>query len=142
MTSPRNRRIAWIAGQIGVWLITGLLLLMFAKAGFDKFSDTSGWARAFNTWGFPVWFRILVGVAEVAAAALIALPRTSPYGALLIVAVMLGAMGTHLIAGPARHVTSEIVPMTFALIVFFARRPSWARRESRPRADSATLGVA
>jgi uncharacterized membrane protein YphA (DoxX/SURF4 family) len=143
MTSPRNRRIGRIVGEVAVWIVTAMLVLMFARAGLDKFSDTSGWARAFSLWGFPVWFRILIGVAELTAAALLILPRTAPYGALLVVAVMLGAMGTHLAIGEARHITSEVVPMTFALIIFFARRPGWARRASTRTPDrESALGVA
>ena len=140
--SSRNRRIARIAGEVAVWVVTAMLVLMFMRAGLAKFSDTSGWARAFETWGLPVWFRILIGVVEVVAAALLILPRTAPYGAMLIVAVMLGGMGTHIAVGQARHMMSEVTPMTFALIVFFARRPQWARRSRAPASERATLGVA
>ena len=141
MASPRNRRIGRIAGEVVVWLMTAMLVLVFMRAGLAKFDDTSGWARAFETWGFPVWFRILIGVVEVAAAALLILPRTAPYGALLIVATMLGGMGTHLAVGQARHMRSEVVPMTFATIIFFARRPRWARRTKETTVERAPLGA-
>jgi hypothetical protein len=47
---------------------------------FSKFDDTSGWARAFTAWHFPVWFRVLVGVWEVSAAILLLVPRGADRG--------------------------------------------------------------
>ena len=99
-----------------------MLASMFARAGLDKFSDAGGWAPAFAQWGFPVWFRVLVGVVEVAAAALLLLPRTAPYGAMLVVSVMLGAMWTHVRVGRPQHMRSEVVPLVFAATVLVARR--------------------
>ena len=57
-----------IAKETALWLISLFLVYVFAKEGLHKFSDSSGWARAFQMWGYPVWFRVLVGIAEVSAA--------------------------------------------------------------------------
>lgn len=111
-----------IAKEILLWAICLFLVYVFVKAGIDKFSDDSGWSRAFRYWGYPVWFRILVGVTEVVAAALLLYRRTAAYGALLIIAVMIGGMATHVFTGRPRQVTSEIFPLTLATIVFVGRR--------------------
>ena len=115
------RRVGRIVGWTVVWLMTAMLVVVFTRAGLDKFSDTSGWARAFTHWGYPVWFRILIGVLEVGAAALLLWPRTAPLGALVIIVVMLGGMGTHIVKDAGRHMTSEVVPLVFASIILFAR---------------------
>jgi uncharacterized membrane protein YphA (DoxX/SURF4 family) len=81
-----------------LWLITLFLARIFIIAGWAKFSATSGWARAFAHWGFPIWFRVLVGVIEVAGELLLLIPSTAIYAALALVVIMLGAMGTHIIA--------------------------------------------
>ena len=107
---------------VGVWLPALLLALIFFPQGWSKFSDTSGWAVAFRTWGYPDWFRTTIGVIEVTAAAGLLWARTAPFGALLIVMVMLGGMATHLVFEHGRHMTSEVVPLTLALIVLIARR--------------------
>jgi putative oxidoreductase len=117
-----DRRWTHVAKAVALWVITLLVVAGFLRAGIAKFSDTSGWARAFVHWGFPVWFRVLVGVMEVAGAVLLLIPRTAIHGAALIIVVMLGGVGTHLVHGEARHVMSEIVPITLTSIVAFARR--------------------
>ena len=115
----RLKKIAW--GDLALWIPTLFLVYVFARQGTAKFSDASGWARAFATWHFPVWFRILIGVLETSGALLLLVRRTAPIGALIIAAVMLGGMGTHLYWGQPRQVTSEIVPLVLSLIVLAGR---------------------
>lgn len=99
-----------------------MLILVFVRAGLDKFDSSSGWARAFNVWGYPVWFRILIGVLEIGAALLLLWPRTAAYGAAIIIVVMLGGMGTHVFVEhrPSR-VTSELLHLIFACVVLAGR---------------------
>jgi uncharacterized membrane protein YphA (DoxX/SURF4 family) len=122
-----------VAKTIGTWLPAILLILIFTPQGWAKFSDSSGWAVAFRNWGYPDWFRVTIGVLELAAALLLALGRTAAYGAIIIIIVMLGAWATHLIFDGGRHMTSEVVPLVLASIVLIVRRQSLrsllARRE-------------
>jgi len=104
------------------WLPAILLILIFLPQGWAKFSDTSGWAVAFRHWGYPDWFRITIGCLEVGACFLLISGRAAAFGALIIVCVMLGAMTTHVIFDHGRHMTSEVVPLTLALITLFLRR--------------------
>lgn len=105
-----------------LWAIAAMLIMVFVRAGLDKFDASSGWARAFNVWGYPVWFRILIGVLEIVAALLLLWPRTAAYGAAIIVIVMLGGMGTHVLVEhrPSR-VTSELLHLIFASAVLAGR---------------------
>ena len=107
---------------IGLWIPAILLTLIFVPQGWSKFSDASGWAVAFRHWGYPDWFRVGIGVLEVAAVALLLLGRTAAFGALLIIVVMLGAMATHIVFDGGRHLTSEVVPLTLATVVLVLRR--------------------
>jgi uncharacterized membrane protein YphA (DoxX/SURF4 family) len=109
------------------------LVWIFARQGVAKFSDTSGWARAFRAWHFPLWFRIFIGAVETAAALLLLTRRTAFAGAILIIVVMLGAMGTHVWWGRPGQVTSEILPLVLATIVAVGRRKSFLLRR---RTDS------
>ena len=104
------------------WAPALLLAFAFTTAGLSKFDDGSGWSSAFRHWGYPVWFRVLIGVIEVAAAACLLWGRTAVFGALLVVVVMLGGMGTHVVLEHGRHVTSELGPLVFATIVLVMRR--------------------
>ncbi len=110
------------ARVIGTWLPAILLVLIFVPQGLAKFDDASGWARAFRLWGYPDWFRITIGALELLAALLLITGRFAVLGAMTIMVIMLGGMATHLIFEGGRHMTSEIVPLTLATIVFVIRR--------------------
>lgn len=79
-------------------------------------------------WGYPSWFQILVGVAELASFVLLLIPRLASYGATIFAIVMLGAIFTH-----ATHNESSRLPFNFlllglSLIIIFARLPSFLKR--------------
>lgn len=120
-------RIVRILKFIGTWAPTLFLAFIFFVQGAAKFSDTSGWTRAFHTWGYPDWFRYTVGFAEILAATLLLWWRTAPVGALLIIALMLGGIGTHVVAGDRHFFRSELGPIMFSSIVLFARRAELRR---------------
>lgn len=125
------RKIPW--KDVLLWLPVLFLVNVFARQGWAKFSATSGWARAFEAWHYPVWFRIVIGSCEVLASILLLTRRTAPIGAALIAIVMLGGMGTHIYWGHPQQVTSEVVPLTFAVLVLWGRWAHLARAVSRWR---------
>jgi putative oxidoreductase len=125
----RGRRIAL---EVLLWALAAMLIMVFVRAGWAKFDTSSGWARAFTFWGYPVWFRLLIGVLELVAALLLVWPRTAAYGAAIIIVVMLGGMGTHVfVEHRPSGVTSELLHVIFASIVFVGRWRTrinpWAR---------------
>lgn len=111
--------------DVVLWVFALFLAWVFIRQGIAKFSDTSGWAQAFRAWHFPVWFRICIGIAETTAAVLLLSRRTAFAGAIIIIAVMLGAMGTHIYWGRPGQVTSEILPLLLATLVAIGRRRSF-----------------
>jgi putative oxidoreductase len=125
------RRIRW--GDLALWVVAAFLVWVFVRQGLAKFSDSSGWARAFALWHYPVWFRILIGVIETAAALLLLTRRTASIGAAMIAVVMLGAMATHVFTGHPRQVTSEVLPLTLSLVVLFGRWRHFAGWALPPR---------
>ena len=118
-----------------LWVFALFLAWVFIRQGVAKFSDTSGWARAFRLWHFPVWFRVLIGLIETSAALLLLTRRTAFAGAVMIIVVMIGAMGTHVYWGRPGQVTSEILPLFLATVVALGRRKSFVFRW--PRVDAA-----
>jgi uncharacterized membrane protein YphA (DoxX/SURF4 family) len=125
-----------------MWIPAILLALIFVPQGWSKFDDASGWARAFRHWGYADWFRITIGIIEIAAVALLALGRTAAFGAILIIVVMLGGMATHIIFDGGRHLTSEIVPLVLASIVLVARRRQVSDLVARLRGGTVVRGAA
>src|SRR5262245_12120994 len=128
-----------IAKEIGTWVLTALLVLMFANAGIRKFFEHGGWTGMFRRVGFPDWFRILIGVLETGSAALLLVPRTAAYGAIAIIVVMLGAIGTNVVAHmPLHGLIPPTVAMLFAAVVLAARWRQRARPSGSPAVDSPT----
>ncbi len=115
-------RAATAVREVVLWLIAIFLAWVFSQQGLAKFSPTSGWATAFRVWHYPDWFRITIGVVEVAAAAFVLIPRTALAGGVLIVGVMLGGMGTHIYWGRPGQVTSEALPLVLAALLAVGRR--------------------
>jgi putative oxidoreductase len=111
--------------DIMLWLFALFLAWVFIRQGIAKFSDASGWARAFRVWHFPVWFRVLIGALEISAALLLLTRRTAFAGAIIIIVVMIGAMGTHVYWGQPGQVTSEILPLFLATMVAIGNRKSF-----------------
>ena len=118
-----NRR--QLALDIVLWVFALFLAWVFIRQGISKFDDTSGWAKAFRAWHFPVWFRVLIGVLETAAGVLLLTRRTALAGAVIIVVVMIGAMATHVYWGRPQQVTSEIMPLFLATMVAIGRRKAF-----------------
>ena len=125
-----NRRAIVI--DVVLWVFALFLAWVFIRQGVAKFDDASGWARAFRTWHFPVWFRILIGVLETGAALLLLTRRTAFAGAVVIIVVMLGAMATHIYWGQPRQVTSEVLPLVLSAMVVLGRRQSFVFRRPAP----------
>jgi uncharacterized membrane protein YphA (DoxX/SURF4 family) len=114
-----TKKFSWL--DVALWVPTLFLVYVFMRQGVAKFDADSGWARAFTVWHFPVWFRVLIGSLEVAAAGLLLTRRTAAVGAAVIAVVMLGAMGTHIYSGHPGQVRSEVVPLVLALVVLRGR---------------------
>ena len=111
-----------LAKTIGRWIPTLLLASIFIPQGFGKFSATSGWRRAFEHWGYPMWFLLTIGAIELIAGLLLLWRRSAPIAAIMIITVMAGAMWTHAwVDGRPREVFHEVVPMALALIVLAIR---------------------
>ena len=126
------KKIPW--GDLALWVVAAFLIYVFARQGWSKFSDSSGWARAFALWHYPIWFRILIGVVEVTASALLLTRRTASIAAAMIAVVMVGGMGTHIYFGQPRHMTSEVVPLTLSIVVLLGRWRHFAAWALRRRA--------
>jgi uncharacterized membrane protein YphA (DoxX/SURF4 family) len=123
------------ARRIITWALQALMTLAFLSIGFGKFGDPS-WERSFVRWGYPHGSHLVVGTIEMAAGALLIVPRFASYAALLLAVVMVGAMTTHGLAGqdmwrPAPH-------LTLLLLLAWLRWPSRWRRSSAAPANART----
>jgi hypothetical protein len=73
-------------------LVAGILL----QTLFFKFTGAEESVYIFSRLGMEPWGRIGSGIVELGAAFLLLVPATAPYGAILTMAVMAGAITSHL----------------------------------------------
>jgi uncharacterized membrane protein YphA (DoxX/SURF4 family) len=78
------------------WILRILAAIILLQTLFFKFSGAEESVYIFSTLGMEPWGRIGTGVVELIASILILIPRTTPFGALLAMGTMSGAIFFHL----------------------------------------------
>jgi putative oxidoreductase len=105
-----------------VWAASVLAALGIGLAGLTKFVAPGHWHQLFIGWGYPRWFSLLVGAVEIAGGVVLLIPRLAFYGALVLAAVMLGAIGTLLIHPTAQFgIAMPIVYLILLIVIATAR---------------------
>ena len=77
------------------WTLRAIAAAILLQTLFFKFSGAHESVYIFSTLGAEPWGRIGSGVVELIASVLLLVPRTTVYGAALAVAVMAGAIVSH-----------------------------------------------
>ncbi|UPJ49204.1 DoxX family protein [Bradyrhizobium sp. 200] len=123
-TRPR-----WTSASL--WVVRGLLALVFMAAGGAKLYGVPMLVEEFQHIGLGQWFRYVTGGLEIMGAILLLLPRKAALGALLLICIMIGAVITHLfvIGGSA---VPAIVLLALNAVVAYAerRRIAWLAKTS------------
>ena len=78
------------------WILRGIAAVILLQTLFFKFTGARESVYIFSTLGMEPWGRIGSGVAELIAAALLLMPSTVAYGAVLSLGVISGAIFFHL----------------------------------------------
>ncbi len=126
MVGKTARRAFRIVGQTVLWLLTALVAMGLWDAGLGKFTSAAGWQHWFvEIWGYPTWFRSVIGVGEASGAVLLLPPATASYAAALLTVIMLGAFWTVTTKEADLSAVDPMVTAIVLLIVFAAR---WPRR--------------
>jgi len=120
-----------MAKEVVVWIIALFLALVCLRSGLMKMPGVPGvqfWIRDFGRWGYPDWFRVAVGVAELISFALLLVPRVAGYGASLFAVVMLGAIFTHATHHESSRLHFNFLLLALSLIIVFARQPGFLKK--------------
>ncbi len=118
------RRSPRLAGPRSI--VATLLGCIFLAAGISKLIALDSVVETFQGWGFPTWFRWLIGLVEMLAAVLVLIPATRELGAGLIALVMLGAVGTHVLAREWYMVPLPLALLVLAVMLVSVLRPRLA----------------
>ena len=108
-------------GLIALWVVQIALAGMFLLAGGSKLLGAPAMVGLFDAIGIGQWFRYLTGLIEVGSALALLVPSFAVFGALVLVATMVGAIAVHLfIVG-----SSPALP---AILLLGSAGVTWARR--------------
>jgi putative oxidoreductase len=139
LSQERTRPLSVPAAAL--WLATLAVAAVFFWTGARKVLGAGGWVAGFTRWGYPSWFRVLIGVVEVSSAVLLLVPRLAVLGALGIAMTMIGALGTLVMHGASRSIATPLACFCLALVIGWARRRDFMAmlqltREGAPSAPS------
>jgi len=81
---------------IVVWILRILMAALFLFASFMKLSGKPMMIEEFDTIGLGQWFRYFTGALELAGAIAILVPSVSAFGAIVLLAVDVGAFVTQI----------------------------------------------
>jgi putative oxidoreductase len=103
------------------WLLSALLALIFLMAGSMKLMSRPNMVQEFAQVGLGQWFRYFTGILEVAGAICMVVPPLSRWGAVVLAAVMSGAVVAHLTA-------LHSPPTLPAILLVMVLAAAWLRR--------------
>ena len=120
--------------RIATWIVSLLLAAMFLMSGITKVLGAGTTRADFERWGYPDWFRPVVGSGEILAALLLVLPMYRVFGAPLrfwgaagLVGLMTGALFTHARIGEYQMMPVPLALLALAAFVAWTMRPAYLR---------------
>ena len=120
-----------LALRVTLLLLTLLEGLGMPAAGTGKFWNHF-WRDGFVIWGYPMWFMYGIGAVETIAGLALFVPRLASGAALVLIAIMLGAVVTsvhHPIVQPRFTWGTPAAHAVFLTIIAILR---WKERWRRP----------
>ncbi|MDQ3698793.1 MAG: DoxX family protein [Gemmatimonadota bacterium] len=110
--------------ELAVWLLSALLAITFIIVGAQKLTGSETfWVEAFAMFGYPTWFRILVGIVEVVGGICLLIPAASLLALPALGIVTFGAAFTHLASGTPGALVPFLLFLALAAV-------AWLRRDA------------
>jgi putative oxidoreductase len=119
--------------RVLLWSCAIVLALAIVFAGVTKLEGPSAirWADRFTQWGYPAGTSAVVGVLEILGGLGVLIPRWRRPAAMLLAALMLGAVCTHALHAEFSRVLPPLVLGGLALLVSRAGTPLVRRDPAR-----------
>ena len=114
--------------RMAVWAGAIFLAAAFVLAGVLKLEGASAlrWAERFEHWGYPANVHYVVGVLEILGGIGVLVPRWRRAASLMLAALMIGAICTHIVHAEFPRV---IPPLVLGGLAFYAY---WSRSGEQP----------
>lgn len=123
-----NTRGGWQLGERGLRV---LLTAVFVVAAGMKLTASEFEVSGFARFGYSPWFMYAVGVAQILGAVLLWMRGYVAHGALLLAALMVGGVVSHLRAGdPVLMAVPALLLLCLLCILAYARRGEFSVKKS------------
>lgn len=115
------------AMSIALWAVTVPLVLLYLTAGVPKLLGSPDAMAGFEHFGYPQWFRVVVGVVEVVGALALLWPRVTAVAAAALAAVMAGAAWSHVRVGESPDAALPAILCVLLVAIAWVRWPDMFR---------------
>jgi putative oxidoreductase len=113
----------WDRRRVGGTVLRGLLTVVFLVAAGMKFAAVPVEVEGFARFGYPLWFMYVIGALQLLGAVLLWTRGCVALGAGLLAVLMIGAVGSHLLAAdPILMPLPAFVLLILLSGVVYARR--------------------
>ena len=109
--------------RAAVWVCAIFLAVAFVFVGISKLEGPSAirWIERFVHWGYPANTQYVIGVLEILGGLGMLIPKWRRAAAAILVAVMIGALGTHAVHAEFPHLIPPLVLGGLAFLIYSAR---------------------
>ena len=106
-----------------VWACAILLAVAFVFVGISKLEGPSAmrWADRFVQWGYPANAHYVIGLLEILGGLGVLIPKWRRAAAAILVALMIGALGTHAVQAEFPRLIPPLVLGGLAFLIYSAR---------------------
>jgi len=110
--------------KIAAWAGAIFLAVAFVAVGASKLGGASAmrWTERFAGWGYPANAQYFIGVLEILGGIGVLIPRWRLTASLMLAALMLGALCTHLVHAEFPRVIPPLVLGGLAFLMYWLRR--------------------
>ncbi|MBP0904239.1 DoxX family protein [Mariniflexile gromovii] len=110
-TKKKSKAIVWIS-----YILQGIIVLMFLMGAFMNLSQNEEAIKGAIAMGYPRETMLYLGIVQLIAIILYAIPRTVTIGAILITGWLGGAVATHVIHKDP--IFNLFFPVIFGIVVW------------------------
>ena len=109
--------------RAAVWACAIFLAVAFVLVGMSKLEGPSAmrWTERFVNWSYPANAQYVIGMLEILAGLGVLIPRWRRAAAAILVAVMIGALGTHAVNAEFPRLIPPLVLGGLAFLLFSVR---------------------
>lgn len=104
MQTPERSRGRRTVVSVLWTLLAVIVAAVIVRVAIQKFMGVPAALEPFEEFGWPTWTIYLTGIGEIVGSIALIIPRTRPFGGILLILIMLGAAFTNFANGHPDYV--------------------------------------